>query len=346
MANQTDISIIIPVYNVEPYIRRCIESIFQQESPQVALECIVINDCTKDASMDIVREMLADYTGNIDFRLIENPKNMGISATRNRGVELATGEFVIFVDSDDHVPSHSFEKLLAAYRQYPHAGLVVGNTLQCKDGQKQNGDITEPLLICDTLESCRMMLHMQLSSYPWNKLVRKQVLIDLGLQFPEGYIYEDICWTYTLYSYQKPVVLLPDVTYIYENNVTSYVNTVAQKADLNLRSYLLVCNELMDKCQKQLFVDLHIYVFLFLIRSVDIKSKYFVSAEAVATLHATRSRLLGRALRHWRLLLAVLFLLLYSPFTWLQRVRYFRTHVDRLAVMVRRLAEKFNWLHP
>lgn len=99
------ISVIIPVYNVEKYIRQCLESVINQTYKN--LEIIIVNDGTKDNSMKIVEEYLSDER----IKII-NKENGGLSSARNRGMEEATGEYIYFLDSDDWIELNTIEILV------------------------------------------------------------------------------------------------------------------------------------------------------------------------------------------------------------------------------------------
>ena len=86
------VSIIIPIYNVAQYIKRCIDSVLIQECVDCDIECILVNDCTPDDSMEIVRSMMDDYHGEIHFVICNHDKNKGLSAARNTGILVATGD--------------------------------------------------------------------------------------------------------------------------------------------------------------------------------------------------------------------------------------------------------------
>ena len=98
------VSIIIPVYKVEAYIERCIKSVVTQEGIGSAfnLECILIDDCTPDNSMEIAKEAIKPYE-NIHFICPRHEVNKGCSIARNTGLDYATGEYIMFVDSDDYL---------------------------------------------------------------------------------------------------------------------------------------------------------------------------------------------------------------------------------------------------
>ena len=106
------LSIIIPVYNVEKYVRKTLESIFESALPKSELEVIVVNDGTKDNSMSIVNEFAAKFD---NLRVI-NQENQGLSGARNTGLKAAHGKYVWFVDSDDWVESGILEHLVKRLR--------------------------------------------------------------------------------------------------------------------------------------------------------------------------------------------------------------------------------------
>ena len=99
MKKQVLVSIIIPVYKVENWIEGCLLSVCNQTYENI--ECIIVNDATPDKSMDIVESILKNYTGSIRFKIITHELNRGLSAARNFCVKAATGDYLIFLDSDD-----------------------------------------------------------------------------------------------------------------------------------------------------------------------------------------------------------------------------------------------------
>ena len=112
------VTIIIPIYNVAPFVADCIHSVMCQ-TWQEPLECILVDDCGTDDSMAVVERTLQDYQGPVDFRIVRHEHNRGLSAARNTGLDNATGDYVYFLDSDDEVTpdcigfgcSHSDSKL-------------------------------------------------------------------------------------------------------------------------------------------------------------------------------------------------------------------------------------------
>ena len=111
------ISVIIPIYKAEDYIERCARSLMEQTMKD-GIEFLFINDCTPDNSMTILRRVIANYPERgHQIRIIENNKNLGVSATRRLGVNEANGDYIGWCDSDDWVESEAFERMYDATRQ-------------------------------------------------------------------------------------------------------------------------------------------------------------------------------------------------------------------------------------
>ena len=138
------ISIVVPVYNVAPYVADCFRSIARQ-TWQGPLECVFVDDCGTDNSMSVVEHCIDDYSGPIDFRIVRHEHNRGLSAARNSGISAATGEYVYFLDSDDELSSDCIASLAAPLANEACdliigdcqivGGEIPGVALQLKDGQ-------------------------------------------------------------------------------------------------------------------------------------------------------------------------------------------------------------------
>ena len=114
------VSVIIPVYGVEKYIERCARSLFEQTMED--LEYIFVDDCTPDASMDILARVMDDYPARrCQVKVLHNEVNRGLAYTRRRGVEASTGDYIIHCDSDDYVEKDIYEKL---YAKATEEGLI------------------------------------------------------------------------------------------------------------------------------------------------------------------------------------------------------------------------------
>ena len=131
-----NISIIVPVYNVELSISKCIESIIGQECEGINIECILVDDCSPDNSINIIKSMLSNYDGEINFCLLRHQTNKGLSCSRNTGFNKATGEFVMFVDSDDYLLPNSIRYFFQEMKKYQPIDIVIGNHFNEKKTSK------------------------------------------------------------------------------------------------------------------------------------------------------------------------------------------------------------------
>lgn len=122
------LSIIVPVYNVEQYIRPCLESVVRQELDDADYEIIIVNDGTKDRSMEMVNDIIQQH-GNI---IVINQENQGLSVARNTGLKYAIGEYVLFVDSDDLLVNNSLPFLLQSALN-SSADIVIADFVKMTD---------------------------------------------------------------------------------------------------------------------------------------------------------------------------------------------------------------------
>ena len=347
------LSIIIPVYKVEHYICRCLDSLMSQQIPQVEIECLLIDDASPDGSMDLAREMIAKYVGAIRFRILSCEVNLGPSMVRNRGIGEANGDYVFFLDSDDHLFPNSLSYLVSQLQEHPEVDVVIGNGINNKDGSIMMPHLYEPLFINNTCISLQRLLRRQIYLQAWNKLIRRSLLIEKKIFFINGILYEDEPWSFRLFSNATSVLLLPQLTYIYEYISTSIVNTTytEEKSSIVVHSYSISANFIMDNfptfCQYGhiIMVDYLLFVSNIIMRGMDVILKCAITSETIYELRLARGRLMSLALRNGRLLVACFFLLLFPPFTSLLRMSLFRKFYYNLEATVNRLAHFSDFLH-
>lgn len=122
------ISVIVPIYQVEAYLEECLDSILNQTYRQ--LEIILIDDGSTDRCGDI-----CDRYASQDSRIkVIHQTNQGLSAARNAGMDMATGEFISFIDSDDYIDPHFYEKMVQGFLNYPEAPIIVCLTYKDENG--------------------------------------------------------------------------------------------------------------------------------------------------------------------------------------------------------------------
>lgn len=218
------VSVIVPVYNVSPYIERCIHSVMAQS--YVDIECIFVDDATEDDSIVKCERLVGDYEGPICFKIIYNKQNRGLSAARNTGIENATGEWIFFLDSDDEITPNCIEKLLKAANGHPDAEMVIGNSQKYYINGKTETGFYEDLP--DTIrknEDVTMYFHRQQIPFAaWNKLIKTQFVRENELYFKEGIIAEDLLWMFYVLKCLSVVSLVKNVTYHYyerEGSITT-----------------------------------------------------------------------------------------------------------------------------
>ncbi len=320
------ISIIIPIYNVEAYIRRCLESVITQEFTGAIIECILIDDCTPDRSMAVVDEMVNNYDGLISFVLLKHEENRGLSAARNTGVLHAKGDYVFFMDSDDYIMPHCLQYFVDNQSKYEDVDMIIGNARNCKANNNLINDVHDTRLMTNRDLIFQRMLQHKIYLYAWNKLIKRDVLMRHHIFFEEGILYEDQCWSYLLFSKVSSILLLSQITYVYEYNPNSIVHTTFTigNADKAVWSYTVSTNRMLD-CppdsrlfQKNLTVDYLLFMANFLMNGVDVLSRFKISDDIARDFFLVRTRLLKRSLKNGRVMLACFFfiaILSIKPYT-------------------------------
>lgn len=120
-----DISVIVPIYNVENYILECLQSVAAQTKTK-NVECILVDDCGTDNSVKVAEQFISAYKGDISFALFHHSENKGLSAARNTGIKNARGKYLFFLDSDDTIKPYCLDELFALAEKY-HADMVQGS---------------------------------------------------------------------------------------------------------------------------------------------------------------------------------------------------------------------------
>ena len=225
------VSIIIPVYNVAPYIRRCLDSVCQQTYQSI--ECILVDDCSTDSSMAIVDEYLAAYQGDIRFIVLHHQHNSGQSTARNTGMNAASGKYVFFLDSDDALTPDCMMTLLELSNKYQEADLVQGNTVADKDGSLMPYRFnTHAPEFCDNKNTIEKLILADLTKTVWNRLIKRDFLTEHHIYFPDGIVYEDTYWIYFLAKSVKAAAFTNTGTYLYYKNKNSEVNSTSRQSYL------------------------------------------------------------------------------------------------------------------
>lgn len=195
--NEKKISIIVPCYNVSKFIDRCVESLVEQTIGIENIECIFVDDASKDDTLDKLTAWEKKFPESILVVACEENHRQG--AARNIGLSYASGPYISFVDSDDYVDVEMYERL---YRKAAELGCDVVSCLSVRerrDGErlyennKSPTDI-EKLVTVDSDEDRKRLMLRGISPGVWAKLYRRELIFDHGLLFPEDIRYEDNYW--------------------------------------------------------------------------------------------------------------------------------------------------------
>ena len=219
MEKLVKLSIIVPVYNAEKFLDKCIKSVQAQTLQD--FELILINDGAKDNSLVICQT----YAKQDDRVKIFDQENSGQSKARNVGLENAKGEYVAFLDSDDWVDRDYYEKLVTACEKND-AEVSCGSILRVrKNYQKYRIKYTEEKVYIKPQEKIDVA-HVPDMCYVWNKVYRKEFLDRINLKFVEGMFFEDVDFVTRAVYFSNKLVTVPDTYYHYWTNWNSTVKTM------------------------------------------------------------------------------------------------------------------------
>lgn len=218
------VSIIVPVYNVEKYLRKCLDSLINQTLNDIEIICI--NDGSTDKSLKILKEYK-----NKDSRIILlNQENSGQSVARNRGIEIAKGEYLGFVDPDDWIDLDYYEKLYNA-ASTNDTDIAVGGIIRVTGIKKKKFLNFEKETITDNTKLKFELCDVPEKSYIWNKIYKTQKLKEINLKFEEGRIFEDCIFTPQALFFLGKMVTVPNTYYYYLRRNNSTVKQRSQKAN-------------------------------------------------------------------------------------------------------------------
>ena len=239
------VSIIISVYNAEKYLEKCLNSVIKQTLKDIEIICI--NDGSTDGSLNILQK----YSEKDKRFIIIDQKNSGLSYSRNKGLSVAKGEFIGFVDSDDWIDEDFYKKLYDAAIEYK-ADIAAGNILRVHDNEENEFYIKyDEIKIAKKTNKKYKLAEIPENCYVWNKIYNRKILEKIDLKFREGIVYEDLVFTHKVLFYMQNLVTVPNVTYYYYDNPLSIVNVDSEKsvADRN-RAFIEAFQFVQDNCIK------------------------------------------------------------------------------------------------
>lgn len=241
----TKLSIIVPVYNVEKYLPKCLESLIKQTLNDIEIICV--NDGSMDNSLAILKEFASRDSR---IRIIDN-QHQGVAKTRNTGIEQSTGEYIGFVDSDDYIDIDFFEKLYNSATK-SNSDIAIASILKHKNffniyNAKYTKEETA-ITIQDKIKLCEDKKHFFF--YAWNKIYHSGFIKKNNIKFSEGQIYEDVMFAIKALYYSNKIISVYGTKYHYiehENSLTKYKDKTGEKEHDLIKAY----SELQEFCNSK-----------------------------------------------------------------------------------------------
>ncbi len=204
------VSVIVPVYNVEEYLERCLDSLVNQTLKDI--EIIIVNDGSTDGSKEKIQKYINTYKNIVYLE----KKNGGLSSARNYGIPYAKGEYIGFVDSDDYVELTMYEKM------YNKAIEEKSDMVECdfiwEYPNKKREDIGK-------VYSSKKEAIIEARVVAWNKIIKKDIIEKTKITFPEGLRYEDIEFFYKIVPYLDKISFVKETLVHYVQRESSIANT-------------------------------------------------------------------------------------------------------------------------
>lgn len=222
------LSIVIPVYNVEKYIKDCLESI--PSSCADKIEIILVDDCSKDNSLKIIDEFYAEHPG-FKKTIIKLPENRGAGNARNTGIKVATGKYFLCIDSDDYLSTNSLEQILPIISAndrdiFIGKTLILNNNKELHDERNYNESFNK-LELSQALDHIADNFIVSIPTY-----IFKRSLITLNnLYIPEFHAHEDDAWVPFVIKEAKSFMYIDLEWYIYRRRENSLSTTFSPKKD-------------------------------------------------------------------------------------------------------------------
>lgn len=238
------VSVIVPVYNVEQYIERCAVSILEQSYND--LDIIFVNDCSTDKSIEVLKKVLNRFPKRESVRIINNSHNRGVAYVRNVGIEVALGEFIIWVDSDDWIEKNTVEQLVLEYER-TNADIISFESKWYYQNRIEYHKIPD---CSNPKEMLMSQLCDNIGSNIWGRFIRTSLYKDNNIRSSEGLnIGEDFQQLIPLIFFSKKISTLHLPLYNYERrNDNSYTfKYTEEKMRCSLMSYQYTYNVIPNR---------------------------------------------------------------------------------------------------
>ncbi len=236
--NKPAISIIIPVYNVEKYLGRCLDSVLAQKYQN--FEAICINDGSTDNSLKILEE----YAKKDSRIKIFSQKNQGLSVTRNNGLQKASGDYICFVDSDDYIEPNFLSDLYDAIKAN-NADIIATNIKYIK-GARERCKKNKRKIYSSFTDKIESLEHGSC----WNKIYKTEFIRKNRLTFPQGVYWEDNLFTIQAYFFSSKILTINGACYCYVSNPQSITRN-KEKTTKQQQDSIQVSRMILDFAEQQ-----------------------------------------------------------------------------------------------
>lgn len=247
-----EISVVIPVYNVENYLKKCLDSVVNQKFYD--FEVVIVNDGSTDNSYKIINEYEEKYN---NLKVINTP-NKGLSAARNTGLDNSSGKYIVFVDSDDYISEDYLKDLYNCIVKDDSDIAICSFERVTEENNLRENINLDSNKVYSNLEILKEILRGKLQCYAWNKMYKKSLFLNNNLRYPPGMLYEDIAIFVELVISSKSMVFINKPLYKYRIREGSITNVRGKKAAEHFNyaidrvNNIVMKNNLFEKVSKEL----------------------------------------------------------------------------------------------
>lgn len=243
------VTISIPIFKCEKFIIRCLDSVKSQTYKNI--EIILVNDCTPDNSMFLIRNFM-EANPELNIKIIEHTENSGLSVVRNNGIKAATGDYLFFLDSDDEITPDCI-RLLVENAKKTDAQIIIAQNRWINTFDNTTKDygfptIAEKKYYNNNLEIFSVYSKGGFPSSSWNKLFKKDFIINNQIYFVPGLFAQDELWFFHLLLKTDTLSIIDDITYLYYLHGESVIFNRGKK---NFENYLTILGYLTKSFKEE-----------------------------------------------------------------------------------------------
>ena len=239
---KTLLSIIVPVYNAEKWLHRCVDSLLDQELPSEDYEIILVDDGSKDASPQICDEYAAAYSGLVC--VIHQP-NGGVSMARNAGLDAAVGEYVMFVDADDYIEPNCLHEIVGQVYKSNAEVLFYKHKVVTEQSERIDNSVPTGITVKDFCTGEYYMLNNGDTGSIWRSLYSRDVIESLKLRFYPNITHQDVLFNFQILPFVERIAFCDALVYDYIYEGESLTRTKSEeKIKYNIYNDFVVAAEI------------------------------------------------------------------------------------------------------